>query len=176
MSHFEYKVIPAPTTGRWRQRRVDGMDKYASTIADVLTELGLEGWDFIGAEVLRERRRRLLILVTEVDRTFLVFRRRAAAFEGLTTSGKSADAAALTAERGPVAPVTPRRVKRPDLVEAVAAGARRVPVRAEPVDAEPAASGDALARAVDVARKERGRDPDRTPVDAARDGSVAAAE
>ncbi|MFW5654989.1 MAG: DUF4177 domain-containing protein, partial [Roseicyclus sp.] len=75
MSFYEYKVVPAPTTGRRRQRRVDGLDRYASTISDIMTELGLDGWDFIGAETLRERRRRFLILICDVERTLMIFRR-----------------------------------------------------------------------------------------------------
>jgi hypothetical protein len=43
MSYFEYKVFPAPSQRRWRQQSVDGMDKYASTVADLMTEMGLEG-------------------------------------------------------------------------------------------------------------------------------------
>jgi hypothetical protein len=142
MSYFEYKVVPAPTTGRRAQRRVDGLDKYASTVSDIMTELGLEGWDFIGAEQLRERRRRFFFLVSDVERTLMVFRRE------VTPSDARADLHLEdqpTAEpmRAALAPVTPRRVTRPDLVEAVAAGARRVPLRTADASAAVSRSGNA---------------------------------
>jgi hypothetical protein len=128
MSFFEYKVVPAPTVGRRRQRRVDGLDKYASTVADMMTELGLEGWDFVGAELLRERRRRFLILICDVERTLMIFRRVAAPLATDTAAAAHRNAPRTKDDPMPAAPVTPRRVKRPDLVEAVAAGARRIPV------------------------------------------------
>ncbi|WP_262877185.1 hypothetical protein [Roseicyclus sediminis] len=118
MSYFEYKVLPAPLQSRRRQKRLDGMDKYASTIADLMTEMGLEGWDFIGAEALRERRRKFLFLIHDVERTIMVFRRPAP----LHDLGKDAPGNAA------VEPVAPRRVRRPDLVAEVAAGGRRIPV------------------------------------------------
>jgi hypothetical protein len=141
MSYFEYKVVPAPTQRRRGQRRVDGMDRYASTIADLMTEMGLEGWDFIGAEALRERRRKFFFLLHDVERTIMVFRRPAKlhALDAQTAEGAPAAAA----------PVEPRRVRRPDLVAEVAAGARRIPVtpveRAETKD-EGRARTDEIAR------------------------------
>jgi hypothetical protein len=126
MSYFEYKVIPAPSQRRRGQKRVDGMDKYASTISDILTEMGLEGWDFIGAEAMTERRRKFLFLITDIERTIMVFRRPARLHE------ENLDL------KPPV--VEPRRVRRLDLVAEVAAGARRIPVtpveRAERKDDE----------------------------------------
>jgi hypothetical protein len=142
MSYFEYKVLPAPSQRRWRQQSVDGMDKYASTVADLMTEMGLEGWDFIGAEALKERRRRFLILVCDVERTLMIFRRPAEVHDFAKTDD--------TAEIAPVAePVLPRRVKRPELVAEVAAGARRVQVNVvkkmedTPADETPVAVEDA---------------------------------
>lgn len=152
MSHFEYKVVPAPTVGRRRQRRVDGLDKYASTISDVMTELGFDGWDFVGAEVLRERRRRFLILVCDVERTLMIFRRVAKPLERVAEPADSQSARPATEAPAPVAP---RRVRRPDLVEAVANGARRIPVtgverpatgtRPKGGDADTAPAGDVAA-------------------------------
>jgi hypothetical protein len=125
MSYFEYKVIPAPSQRRWRQRSVDGMDKYASTIADLMTEMGLEGWDFIGAEALKERRRRFFLLICDIERTLMIFRRPAQ----VADLKDRLDAAASENDTPEVPePVTPRRVRRPDLVAQVAAGARRVQV------------------------------------------------
>lgn len=100
------------------------MDKYASTVADLMTEMGLEGWDFIGAEALKERRRRFLILVCDIERTLMIFRRPAR----LHDLGSDQPAADDAAELAPIGPVQPRRVKRPDLIAEVAAGARRIPV------------------------------------------------
>ena len=124
MSYFEYKVVPAPTQRRWRQQTVDGMDKYASTVADLMTEMGLEGWDFIGAEALRERRRRFFVLICDIERTLMIFRRPAqiADLLGKDEVSKNAEPAI------PAEPVKPRRVARPDLIAEVAAGARRVQV------------------------------------------------
>lgn len=122
MPYFEYKVIPAPLRRRPRQKRVDGMDKYASTISDLMTEMGLEGWDFIGAETMTERRRRFPF-GRDVDRTLLVFRRQAQlhGFGINEESGKERHEPTLE-------PVRPRRVARPELIAAVANGARRIKV------------------------------------------------
>ncbi len=125
MSYFEYKVIPAPSQRRRRQRRVDGLDKYASTVADLMTEMGLEGWDFIGVESMRERRRRFMILLYDVERSFMIFRRPAR----LHASG-ARDATATTEAWPSSDQVRPRRVSRPELVAAVAEGARRIKVDA----------------------------------------------
>jgi hypothetical protein len=125
MSYFEYKVVPAPSQRRWRQQSVDGMDKYASTVADLMTEMGLEGWDFIGAEALKERRRRFLVLVCDIERTLMIFRRPAEVHDfAKTDDGASPKSDAVAAPD----PVQPRRVKRPELVAQVASGARRVQV------------------------------------------------
>ena len=162
MSFFEYKVVPAPKTGRWRQKRVEGLDTYASTIADMMTELGLDGWDFIGAEILRERRRRFLILVCDVERTLLIFRRVAQPRDLDAAGSASASPSAPVAEALPAGPVTPRRVTRPELVEAVAAGARRINV---PMP-QPAAPGDensGIARAVQAAKAASAGDTDSAP-------------
>ncbi len=127
MGYFEYKVVPAPTHTRRGQRRVDGLDRYASTVADMLTELGIEGWDFVGAEVLRERRRRFLMVQDDLERTFLVFRRPGSLHRSAVEPAP--------AEPAPVAePVAPRRVRRPELVAEVAAGARRIHVCNEAVE------------------------------------------
>lgn len=124
MNYFEYKVVPAPSQRRWRQQSVDGMDKYASTVADLMTEMGLEGWDFIGAEALKERRRRFFVLICDVERTLMIFRRPAQ----LHDFAKRGEAEKEQEEPPVIQPVTPRRVTRPDLVEKVAAGARRIQV------------------------------------------------
>lgn len=149
MSYFEYKVVPAPSQRKWRQQSVDGMDKYASTIADLMTEMGLEGWDFIGAEQLKERRRRFFLLICDVERTLMIFRRPA----DLHDFAKSED----VAPEPVLEPVQPRRVKRPDLVAEVAAGARRVQVNVvkraeEPV--ESSADPSAEAEVIDTDRKQ----------------------
>jgi hypothetical protein len=83
----------------------------------------LEGWDFIGAEQLKERRRRFFVLICDVERTLMIFR-RAAKLHDFGSDGKAAkDEVADYPE-----PVQPRRVKRPDLIAEVANGARRVQV------------------------------------------------
>lgn len=139
MSYFEYKVVPAPSQRRWRQQSVDGMDKYASTIADLMTEMGLDGWDFIGAEQLKERRRRFFVLICDIERTLMIFRRPLGVNDfARRTEAETAVEAPVVAE-----PVLPRRVKRPELVAEVAAGARRVQVnvvkRVDPAPVEDSA-------------------------------------
>jgi hypothetical protein len=159
MSFFEYKVVPAPSQRRWRQQSVDGMDKYASTVADLMTEMGLEGWDFIGAEQLKERRRRFFVLICDVERTLMIFR-RAAKLHDFGSDGKAAkDEVADYPE-----PVQPRRVKRPDLIAEVANGARRVQVnvvkRVEESSVEDPASdmGDVAAAPEPMTEKPAPRD------------------
>ena len=145
MSFFEYKVVPAPSQRRWRQQSVDGMDKYASTVADLMTEMGLEGWDFIGAEQLKERRRRFFVLICDVERTLMIFRRAAKLHDFASDEASAKDEVADYLD-----PVQPRRVKRPDLVAEVANGARRVQVNVVKRVEEPAA-GDVAADKGDVA-------------------------
>jgi hypothetical protein len=153
MSYFEYKVVPAPSQRRWRQQSVDGMDKYASTVADLMTEMGLDGWDFIGAEQLKERRRRFFILICDVERTLMIFR-RAAQMHNLA----SRDETAKDAEVAPAPePVMPRRVKRPELVEQVAKGARRVQVNVVKRAEEPAVE-EAAADVAETAVAKTGMD------------------
>jgi hypothetical protein len=154
MSFFEYKVVPAPSQRRWRQQSVDGMDKYASTVADLMTEMGLEGWDFIGAEQLKERRRRFFVLICDVERTLMIFRRAAKLHDFA-----SDDETSKREGTAPVSePVQPRRVKRPDLIAEVANGARRVQVNVvrrvdEPSAEDPASDADDVA-ATPVAKKD----------------------
>ncbi len=146
MSYFEYKVVPAPSQRRWRQQSVDGMDKYASTVADLMTEMGLEGWDFIGAEQLKERRRRFFMLICDVERTLMIFRRPSEVHD----FAKEDEAKVEPAPE----PVQPRRVKRPELVAEVAAGARRVQVNVVKRAEEPEADAENASAAVNDADQE----------------------
>jgi hypothetical protein len=150
MSYFEYKVVPAPTQRRWRQQSVDGMDKYASTVADLMTEMGLEGWDFIGAEALRERRRRFFVLICDIERTLMIFRRPAQIPDLLGKDEVPKDSEAAV----PAEPVKPRRVARPDLIAEVAAGARKVQVNVVKRLDEDASASETTGKEVDETQTE----------------------
>ena len=119
---YEYKVIPAPTRNRRRQQKVDGLDLFSSTVSDLLTEEGLEGWSFVGAEHLREHRRSILGTSRQETRTFLIFGRPLQPLD----LGASEPESKPVEPPAPVVQIKPRRVQRPDLIEKVVSGERRL--------------------------------------------------
>ena len=114
---YEYKVIPALSQGRPCEPIEGGTDRFAETLAETMTDLGRDGWVFLGTEHLKGRRRRFFVFSTTEIRSVLVFRRE------LEGSYVAREPVAMLAAPDPV---MPRRVKRPDLVARVTAGERRL--------------------------------------------------
>ena len=75
MSRYEFQVVPAPTRARKLTDLTKGQDVYCATITDILTDMGLAGWEFVGAETLPHYQRRMFFFSSYSEMTCLVFRR-----------------------------------------------------------------------------------------------------
>ena len=75
MSRYEFQVVPAPTRARKLTDLTNGQDVYCATITDILTDMGLAGWDFVGAETMPHYQRRMFFFSSYSEMTCLVFRR-----------------------------------------------------------------------------------------------------
>ena len=49
---FEYKAVPAPTTGMKAKGVKSTEDRFALAMTDALNELAQDGWDYVRAETL----------------------------------------------------------------------------------------------------------------------------
>jgi hypothetical protein len=76
MSIFEYKVIPAPFSGK-RAKGVKGADgRFANALSESINELAAAGWEYIRAESLPSTERKGLMRKRhEAYQNVLVFRR-----------------------------------------------------------------------------------------------------
>ncbi|MEM9756063.1 MAG: hypothetical protein AAF914_08725 [Pseudomonadota bacterium] len=140
MSRYEFMVIPAPVTARKLTGLTKDQDRFCATITDVMTDMGLAGWDFVGAETLPVHERRMFVLSKRAEKSCLVFRRE---IERLIDP--------KPVER--TQKVTPKRVARQEVVDRVKSGERRITLVApsEAPEAE-AADDDAPARDDTIAR------------------------
>ena len=75
MSRYEFQVVPAPSRARKLTDLTRGQDVYCATITDILTDMGLAGWEFVGAETLPHYQRRMFFFSSYSEMTCLVFRR-----------------------------------------------------------------------------------------------------
>jgi hypothetical protein len=76
MSNFEYKVIPAPISGK-RGKGVKGADgRFANALSETINELAAEGWEYQRAESLPSSERTGIMRKRhESFQNVLVFRR-----------------------------------------------------------------------------------------------------
>lgn len=76
MSIFEYKVIPAPFSGK-RAKGVKGADgRFANALSESINELASAGWEYVRAESLPSvERKGLMRKRQEAYQNVLVFRR-----------------------------------------------------------------------------------------------------
>ena len=76
MSIFEYKVIPAPHSGK-RAKGVKGADgRFANALSDAINELASAGWEYLRAESLPSvERKGVMRKRHEAYQNVLVFRR-----------------------------------------------------------------------------------------------------
>ncbi|WP_424989578.1 DUF4177 domain-containing protein [Fluviibacterium sp. S390] len=75
MSHFEYKVTPAPARGVKGKGGNDASSRFAATLSEALNQEARDGWDFLRAETLPVEERQGLTGTKTVFRSMLVFRR-----------------------------------------------------------------------------------------------------
>lgn len=76
MTHYEYRVIPAPR----RMRKVKGLsgapELFAHTLGETINEQAVQGWEFLRSEAMVvEEPRRMFRAGTVAEHTVLVFRR-----------------------------------------------------------------------------------------------------
>ncbi len=72
---YEYRVIPAPRKARRIRGLKRGEDRFAASVAEILNELGAEGWEYQRSDTLPLEARSGLTGHTTTFRTMLVFRR-----------------------------------------------------------------------------------------------------
>jgi hypothetical protein len=122
MSHYEYKVVPAPK----RAKRVRGVkaaeDLFALTLTDAINEVARQGWEYVRAEHLSaEAPAGWFRGATAGEQTVLVFRReREALGPRLATVRVDHDAGAQTASVGEPAPAGRADVERTSVERATA--------------------------------------------------------
>jgi hypothetical protein len=80
---YEYKVVPAPTRGVKSKTARTPEDRFAHALAEVMNELGAEGWDYVRCDSLPSEERTGLTGRTTVYRNLLVFRRAITAKEAV---------------------------------------------------------------------------------------------
>lgn len=76
MSHYEYKVVPAPTKGTKTRGVKTPEGRFANSLEAVLNAQGGEGWEYLRAELLPSDERSGLTGSTTNWRNVLVFRRQ----------------------------------------------------------------------------------------------------
>ncbi|MEM9320031.1 MAG: hypothetical protein AAGA70_13655 [Pseudomonadota bacterium] len=130
MSRYEFKVIPAPRKNRKLTDLTKNQDKFCATITDILTDMGLDGWEFVGAETLPYYQRRFGLFTRYQEKTCLVFRREIERLiEPQRLARPSAEVMAITAE-------PEHRTARPEMVAQFRSGARQIKLAREASDAE----------------------------------------
>lgn len=75
MSSYEFMVVPAPQKVRKLTGLEKDQDKFCATITDVITDQGLNGWEFMSVEVMPQRSRIMGLFPTTRMRSCLMFRR-----------------------------------------------------------------------------------------------------
>lgn len=75
MSHYEYRVVPAPSKGLKARGVKTPEGRFANAVQSVLNLQGDEGWEYLRAELLPSDERTGLASSTTNWRNVLVFRR-----------------------------------------------------------------------------------------------------
>ncbi|WP_227271460.1 DUF4177 domain-containing protein [Roseobacter weihaiensis] len=79
MSHFEYRVIAAPTRGVKAKGIKTAEARFLHALEEVMNTMASEGWEYQRAETLPSEERSGLLSTTSTLRNVLVFRRVKAA-------------------------------------------------------------------------------------------------
>ena len=131
MTHYEYKVVPAPRRGE----RVKGVkaaeDRFAIALTNVMNTHAAQGWEYQRTETLPAEEREGLMGKATVFQNMMVFRR-----QNVAAPAAEPSAVAMIEDKRATAP-TPVTPDRPiDTPDAKAASARTHPVfRAPPLTA-----------------------------------------
>ncbi len=79
MRKFEYKAVPAPTTGTKAKGVKTTEDRFALSLTDTLNEMAEDGWEYVRAETLPCMERKGLTGSQQTYQNILIFRRLEAA-------------------------------------------------------------------------------------------------
>lgn len=79
MRKFEYKAVPAPTTGTKAKGVKTTEDRFALSLTETLNEMAEDGWEYVRAETLPCMERKGLTGSQQTYQNILIFRRLEAA-------------------------------------------------------------------------------------------------
>ena len=125
MTQFEYRVVPAPVRGIKARGARTPEDRFAQALAEVMNDLGRDGWEYVRCDTLPSEERTGLTGRTTVYRNMLVFRRAAQSASGADPAPAAAAPASFAARmaatlraRGPRKRATPAPRRRQVLTTA----------------------------------------------------------
>ena len=75
MRKFEYKAVPAPTTGTKAKGVKSTDERFALSMTEALNEMAAEGWEYVRAEMLPCDERKGLTGTQKTYQNLLIFRR-----------------------------------------------------------------------------------------------------
>jgi hypothetical protein len=99
MAQFEYRVVPAPVRGIKVKGARTPEDRFAEALAEVMNELGRDGWEYVRCDTLPSEERTGLTGRTTVYRNMLVFRRTVSAADRAAAPVPTAPAVTSLAAR-----------------------------------------------------------------------------
>ncbi len=114
MPRYEYKVIPAPQKGAKAKGVKTPEGRFATSVEQVLNEMGQQGWEYQRAELLPSEERSGLTGSTTNWRNVLVFRRVIEAEATETVAPVATPSPTETPEGVPLAQPVPG----PDVIQA----------------------------------------------------------
>lgn len=102
MQRYEYRVIPAPRRGVKAKGLKTTEERFALALANLMNDLGHEGWDYIRADALPVEERSGFTGTKTIYQTMLVFRRPLAELgsEKSSASGTRQATLALPSDAG----------------------------------------------------------------------------
>ena len=114
MKKFEFKVVSAPDKAQKFSDLSQGEDAYNRTVANLMNELGSEGWEFSGAETFPEPKR--LFGGRAKTRSVLVFRREIVPLEQAELEKARTSNVMLLENAENIRPRRIRKIKSPPFV------------------------------------------------------------
>ncbi|WP_299944915.1 DUF4177 domain-containing protein [uncultured Ruegeria sp.] len=123
MQRYEYKVVPAPQKGTKAKGVKTPEGRFATSIEQLLNQIGQDGWEYQRAELLPSEERSGLTGSTTNWRNVLVFRRALAVEEDAQPEAPEQDDTP-----------TPRPVPGPDEILAKPPVAAPAPISEQPQD------------------------------------------
>lgn len=128
MAHFEFKVLPAPRRSKRMKGLMRGQNRFCATVTEFLNENGLDGWEFIGFEMMPLESRRFLFFQYVGECPCMIFRREVEpmVLDGTSNRDREAEAAVHETEQGQaeISVPRPQRVARAHVVDMVRTGER----------------------------------------------------